>query len=75
MMPVLWVQHEINNSYIYYNNNANAKENLSVKYASEIQFKETKNFELFLFGILLSVRVMLPRQDDWSWRSSLDLIM
>jgi hypothetical protein len=75
MMPVLWVQHEVNNSYIYYNNNPNVKENVNIKYASEIQFKETKNFELFLFGILLCIRALLPRQEDWNWRSGLDLIM
>lgn len=75
MMPALWLQHEINTSFINYTSNTEQSTSISAKYPSEKQFEDTKNFELVLFGSLIIVRALLPRQDDWSLRSSLDLIM
>ncbi len=72
MMPVLWLQHEINNSYIFSTKN---EKSINIKYPSEEQFRETKNFEFYLFGILLLVRTLLPRKNDWCLKSSLDLLM
>ena len=72
MMPVLWLQHEINNSYIISTKN---EKSINIKYPSEEQFRETKNFEFYLFGILLLVRTLLPRKNDWCLKSSLDLLI
>lgn len=74
MMPALWLQHEINTSFINFTASTD-RSNMKVKYPSEKQFEDTKNFELFLFGSLMLIRAMMPREDDWNLRSSLDLLM
>jgi hypothetical protein len=72
MIPALWFQHEITSSLLA----KYSKRDVDSKYSSDSTFKETKFFEILLYGTLFLVRTCLPRQNEnWTLRSSVDLML
>jgi hypothetical protein len=76
MIPALWLQHEITVSFFQKNLiNESGNLNLNAKFSTVESFEGTTNFELLLFGTLLIVRILIPRENNWNLKCTLDLVM